>query len=313
MTTRDLSSYVARVKPPTRVSYRGLQIDSTPPPSSGGSTVGEALNILSGWDLGDRAAGDRPVPLPGGVAPGLRRPRSLRRRSTLRPRAVATAAEHGVRRVAAVPGPRARAEVAGRAGEPGSQAAARARSSTVASSASPERHHTNNIVAVDKQGDIAVYTNTINFFGGSGQTVPGYGFLLNDELTDFDFAPAAKGTPDPNLPAGGKQPRSSIGPTIALQHGKPGVRDRRRRRLDDPDHDPADDRQPRRLRHVAAGRARRATGQPDQLADLAGRTGVHATVGCGGRSARSSARSSRSPPGRCSRSITTPATRPRCR
>src|SRR6202000_1405897 len=94
-------------------------------------------------------------------------------------------------------------------------------SSPVASSASPERHHTNTIVAVDKQGDIAVYTNTINFFGGSGQTVPGYGFLLNDELTDFDFAPPASGAHDPNLPAGGKQPRSSMGPVIALQHGKP--------------------------------------------------------------------------------------------
>ena len=52
MTTGDLRAYVARVKPPTSVTYRGLQIDSTPPPSSGGTTVGEALNILSGWNLG---------------------------------------------------------------------------------------------------------------------------------------------------------------------------------------------------------------------------------------------------------------------
>jgi gamma-glutamyltranspeptidase/glutathione hydrolase len=81
--------------------------------------------------------------------------------------------------------------------------------------------HTNNIVTADKWGDIVSYTNTINFFGGSGQTVPGYGFLLNDEMTDFDFAPATAGAYDPNLPAGGKQPRSSMGPVIALQHGKP--------------------------------------------------------------------------------------------
>jgi gamma-glutamyltranspeptidase/glutathione hydrolase len=81
--------------------------------------------------------------------------------------------------------------------------------------------HTNNIVTVDKWGNVVGYTNTINFFGGSGETVPGYGFLLNNEMTDFDFAPPAPGAYDPNLPAGGKQPRSSMGPAIALQNGKP--------------------------------------------------------------------------------------------
>src|SRR6202042_3976863 len=65
--------------------------------------------------------------------------------------------------------------------------------SAQASSASPEAHHTNNIVTEDKWGDIVAYTNTINFFGGSGQVVPGYGFLLNDELTDFDFTPPSAG------------------------------------------------------------------------------------------------------------------------
>ena len=52
-------------------------------------------------------------------------------------------------------------------------------------------------------------------------TVPGYGFLLNNEMTDFDFAPATPGASDPNLPAGGKIPRSSMGPVIALRDGKP--------------------------------------------------------------------------------------------
>ena len=87
--------------------------------------------------------------------------------------------------------------------------------------ASPEGGHTNNIVTTDKWGDIVAYTNTINFFGGSGETVPGYGFLLNNEMTDFDFAPPSPGARDPNLPAGGKQPRSSMGPVIAFRDGKP--------------------------------------------------------------------------------------------
>jgi gamma-glutamyltranspeptidase / glutathione hydrolase len=51
--------------------------------------------------------------------------------------------------------------------------------------------------------------------------VPGYGFLLNNEMTDFDFAPSSPGAYDPNLPAGGKQPRSSMGPVIAFRDGKP--------------------------------------------------------------------------------------------
>jgi len=92
---------------------------------------------------------------------------------------------------------------------------------TQAQSASPEAHHTNNIVTFDGQGDIVAYTNTINFFGGSGQVVPGYGFLLNDEMTDFDFAPSSPGAYDPNLPVSGKQPRSSMGPVIATRHGRP--------------------------------------------------------------------------------------------
>jgi gamma-glutamyltranspeptidase/glutathione hydrolase len=51
--------------------------------------------------------------------------------------------------------------------------------------------------------------------------VPGYGFLLNNEMTDFDFAAPSAGASDPNLPAGGKQPRSSMGPVIAFRAGQP--------------------------------------------------------------------------------------------
>ena len=51
MTTNDLRAYQARVQAPTRVRYRGLDIYSMAPPSSSGTTVGEALNILSGYNL----------------------------------------------------------------------------------------------------------------------------------------------------------------------------------------------------------------------------------------------------------------------
>ena len=51
--------------------------------------------------------------------------------------------------------------------------------------------------------------------------VPNRGFLLNNELTDFNFTPTSPGVPDPNLPAPGKRPRSSMSPTIVLDDGAP--------------------------------------------------------------------------------------------
>jgi gamma-glutamyltranspeptidase/glutathione hydrolase len=76
-----------------------------------------------------------------------------------------------------------------------------------------EGAHTNHFVVS--------YTNTIEELGGSGIVVPGRGFLLNNELTDFNFAPTQGSAPDPNLPAAGKRPRSSMSPTIVLRHGRP--------------------------------------------------------------------------------------------
>jgi gamma-glutamyltranspeptidase/glutathione hydrolase len=83
-----------------------------------------------------------------------------------------------------------------------------------------EGTNTNHLVAADKWGNVVSYTNTIEQLAGSGITVPGRGFLLNNEMTDFDFVPATPTTYDPNLPAGGKRPRSSMSPTIVLKDGK---------------------------------------------------------------------------------------------
>ena len=65
------------------------------------------------------------------------------------------------------------------------------------------------------------YTLTIEQTGGNAMVVPGRGFLLNNELTDFNFTRTQGSAPDPNLPAPGKRPRSSMAPTILLSHGKP--------------------------------------------------------------------------------------------
>ena len=76
-------------------------------------------------------------------------------------------------------------------------------------------------MTADRWGNVVAYTNTIEQFAGTGMTVPGYGFLLNNEMTDFDFAPSSPDVPDVNLPAAGKRPRSSMNPTIVLRHGRP--------------------------------------------------------------------------------------------
>ena len=79
-----------------------------------------------------------------------------------------------------------------------------------------ESAHTTHLTVSDKEGNIVSYTFTIESWGGSGIVVPGYGFLLNNEMTDFDFT-----GPAPNVPEAGKRPRSSMAPTIALKDGKP--------------------------------------------------------------------------------------------
>jgi gamma-glutamyltranspeptidase / glutathione hydrolase len=222
LSMKDLQDYTVRTPAPTHVNYRGLDVYGMGPPSSGGSTEGEILNILNGYDLAkeprvtalfhyleasrlayaDRNAyvGDPNyvnVPLSGLLNPDFAATRRCLIGTTALTSPVAP-------------------------GNPlGPFTPCHGASTTSGAAGSPEAHHTNNIVTMDKWGDVVGYTNTINFFGGSGQVVPGYGFLLNDEMTDFDFAPSSPGAYDPNLPAGGKQPRSSMGPIIALKDGKP--------------------------------------------------------------------------------------------
>ncbi len=224
MSMQDLQSYRTRILAPTHVNYRGLDVYGMAPPSSGGSTEGEILNILNGFPLStqsrvqalfefieasrlayaDRNAyvGDPAfvnVPLSGLLDPAFAATRRCLIGNTAATSPVAPGSPFA----------------------PFGSCPSGSGSSSSASSASPEAHHTNNIVTEDRWGDVVGYTNTINFFGGSGQVVPGYGFLLNNEMTDFDFAPSSPSVSDPNLPAGGKEPRSSMGPVIALQDGRP--------------------------------------------------------------------------------------------
>jgi gamma-glutamyltranspeptidase/glutathione hydrolase len=73
------------------------------------------------------------------------------------------------------------------------------------------------ISVADDKGNVVAYTFTIESTGGNGIVVPGWGFLMNNELTDFNFDSLSH----PNRVEGGKRPRSSMSPTIALRHGRP--------------------------------------------------------------------------------------------
>ncbi|QFU82937.1 gamma-glutamyltransferase [Natronorubrum aibiense] len=84
----------------------------------------------------------------------------------------------------------------------------------------PEQIHDNgqttHFSVVDQWGNAVSYTSTIEQFMGSGKMVPGRGFMINNELTDFDFAPGGA-----NQPNGWKRPLSSMSPTMVLRDGRP--------------------------------------------------------------------------------------------
>ena len=216
----DLRGYAALVRAPTHVNYRGYDVYGMAPSSSGGTTDGEALNILSNFDLSamtrvqalhhyleatrlafaDRNAyiGDPAyvnVPLQQLLSPEFGRQRAC----LINPdKALISPVAPGD-------------PFAGSGGCTPTQPTTAGQPSDGAS--------TNHFVVADRFGDVVSYTNTIEELGGSGIVVPGRGFLLNNELTDFDFAPAVPN--DPNLPAAGKRPRSSMSPTIVLKDGRP--------------------------------------------------------------------------------------------
>jgi gamma-glutamyltranspeptidase/glutathione hydrolase len=84
---------------------------------------------------------------------------------------------------------------------------------------------TTHFTVIDEDGNVVTWTSTIEGTWGSGMTVPGYGFLLNNELTDFNFEPQAIDTaedfkPGANDVAPGKRPRSSMAPTMVFRDDK---------------------------------------------------------------------------------------------
>ena len=219
MTADDLAKYRAEPAPPTRANYRGLDIYGMGGSSGGGLTNTEALNILGRSDLSTESKADylhhfleaskvayadrnRWMGDPTFVDEPARQLQSQRfadaRACLIKPNAV-------------LPTPVA-------PGDPRHPQDCRGGTQP---SQQHEGPNTTHLTVSDAAGNVVSYTLTIEQTGGSGMVVPHRGFLLNNELTDFTFAPSSPGQPDPNLPAAGKRPRSSMSPTIALAGGKP--------------------------------------------------------------------------------------------
>ena len=221
MTSADLGAYQVVDRPPTRIGYRGLQVYGMGPPSSGGSTVGEALNILERFPVD---AAD-PVPTLHRYLEASRLAYADRNRYLGDPAFVDVpldallSDDYSARRACGIGERAATGSVPpGDPSAPGD--ACPATGGPVPTST--EGPSTTHLVTADASGDVVSYTLTIEQTGGSGITVPGRGFLLNNELTDFDYQPPQPGQPlSANAPAGGKRPRSSMAPTIVLQDGRP--------------------------------------------------------------------------------------------
>jgi gamma-glutamyltranspeptidase / glutathione hydrolase len=214
MTEKDVKRYDAIKREPTHVQYRGLDVFGMGPPSSGGSTDGEALNILEREQIGAMSRIDQlhwfleasrfsfadrnayladpaffDVPLRGLLSDSF----AAERHAEINPNRAATS------------------PVA-----PGDPYDNRDASEGADAFYSPTQSTTHLTVA-DKHGMVVSYTFTIESTGGNGIVVPGWGFLLNNELTDFDFGSLTH----PNRADGDKRPRSSMAPTIVLDDGKP--------------------------------------------------------------------------------------------
>jgi gamma-glutamyltranspeptidase/glutathione hydrolase len=214
MTAQDLAAYKAVERPVVRGTYRGYDIISMPPPSSGGVCLIEMLNILEGYNLGKRgrdaqslhylieamkrAYADRAVFLgdPDFVKMPLDR---------LLSKQYAAAWRAGI-------GERSTPAAQIHPGKP----------------ADNEGRNTTHFSVIDRDGNAVSNTYTLNFAYGLGLVADGTGVLLNNELDDFTAKPGASNAYglvgfDANLPAPHKRPLSSMTPTIVLEDGKPFI------------------------------------------------------------------------------------------
>lgn len=212
MTTDDLKAYRAIERAPVRGSYRGYDIASMPPPSSGGVHLIQILNILEGSPLREPGAGAAATlhlmieaikPAYADRSEYLGDPAFVQV-----PIAGLTSKKYAATLRQTIDPERARPAETIRPGTP-----------------PHEGDQTTHFSIVDAEGNAVANTYTINFYYGLGLVAEGTGILLNNELDDFAAKPGAANAfgvlgGDANAPGPGKRPLSSMAPTIVLRDGK---------------------------------------------------------------------------------------------
>ncbi len=223
ITAEDMARFTVKEREPVTGTYHGYEIVSSPPPSSGGVALIEMLNILDGYNL--RPLGDRTAPEMHLVVEAFRRAYMDRSNYLGDPDYVKIPVEQLIS---------TKYGEAWRASIEADQASASAELQRPAGflPAAPtmadvrqEAADTTHYSVMDAQGDAVAVTTTLNGGYGSGVTVPGLGFLLNNEMDDFA---SKQGVPNmfgliqgpANAIAPGKRPLSSMTPTIVMKDGK---------------------------------------------------------------------------------------------
>jgi len=213
ITEGDMADYQAQELPPLRGSYRGYEVIAMPPPSSGGTALITMLNILEGYDLRDAGFGSAEhLHL---IAEAMRRAFADRARwlgdpdfTAGMPIARLTSKEHAAKLRASISGTHA------------------SLSDPVRFSEAFESDETTHYSVMDAEGNAVVVTYTIEAWFGSKIVAPGTGFLLNNEMGDFNAVPGltdetGKIGTDANLATPGKRMLSSMTPAIIVKDGKP--------------------------------------------------------------------------------------------
>jgi len=209
ITREDLEQYQAKVRAPLVGHFRGFEILSVPPPSAGGAMLIEMLNVLGPVDLGT-ANSYGSIHL---LAETMRRAYADRA-------SYLGDADFGAVPVAGMTSPRYAAQLREEILHAAPEAPVRAGDPQAF-----EAGATTHFSVVDAQGNAVANTYTLNGWFGSGVTVEGAGFLLNNEMDDFASKPGAPNLfglvqGEANAIAPHKRPLSSMTPTIVARDGK---------------------------------------------------------------------------------------------
>jgi gamma-glutamyltranspeptidase/glutathione hydrolase len=209
LATADFAAYTVTESAPLTCTYRGYLLILAPPPSSGGATMCEILNVLEGYDIarsGFRSA--KSVHL---MVEAMRRGYRDRNAYLGDPEFVANPLERLLSKEYAAS---LRDEIArGDAEKAGAEGAPH------------EKPETTHYSVADGEGNAVAVTYTINGYFGAGVVAPGTGFFLNNEMDDFTVKPGAPNLyglvqGEPNAIEPGKRPLSSMAPTLVERDGK---------------------------------------------------------------------------------------------